>query len=116
MRPPPPARPVVAPVAAKPPGPPPPPGMDDKQCRDLYSRYLKARQLVGEKNDGVTYEKLVSSLGKQAAAIMTEHNARGVEFHVVVRGDKVVLKAKPIKPESGPGTRPGTRPGTKSEK
>ena len=108
-----PARPVVA---AKPPGPPPPPGMDDRQCRDLYSRYLKARQLVGEKNDGVTYEKLVSSLGKQAQAIMTEHNARGVEFHVVVRGDKVVLKAKPIKPEGATEPRPGTRPGTKSEK
>ena len=79
------------------PAPPLPPGMDDRQCRDLYSRYLKARQLVGEKNDDVTYEKLVSSLGKQAAAIMTEHGARGVEFHVVVRGDKVVLKARPIK-------------------
>jgi len=76
---------------------PPPPGMDDKQCRELYSRYLKARTLVGEKNDDVTYEKLVSSLSKQATAIMTQHGARGVEFHVVVRGDKVVLKAKPIK-------------------
>ena len=71
--------------------------MDDKQCRELYSRYLKARTLVGEKNDDVTYEKLVSSLSKQATAIMTQHGARGVEFHVVVRGDKVVLKAKPIK-------------------
>lgn len=71
--------------------------MDDRQCRELYTRYLKARQLVGEKNDDVTYEKLVSSLGKQAAAIMSQHGARGVEFNVVVRGDKVVLKAKPLK-------------------
>lgn len=115
-RPPAPARPVVSPVAAKPPGPPPPPGMDDKQCRDLYSRYLKARQLVGEKNDDVTYEKLVSSLGKQAAAIMNQHNARGVEFNVVVRGDKVVLKAKPIKPDDAAEPGPGERPGSKSEK
>jgi hypothetical protein len=73
------------------------PGMDDRQCRDLYARYLKARQLVGASNDDVTYEKLVSSLSKQASAIMSEHGARGVEFHVVVRGDKVVLKAKPLK-------------------
>jgi hypothetical protein len=73
------------------------PGMDDRQCRDLYARYLKARQLVGASNEDVTYEKLVSSLSKQATAIMSEHGARGVEFHVVVRGDKVVLKAKPLK-------------------
>jgi hypothetical protein len=73
------------------------PGMDDRQCRDLYARYLKARQLVGASNDDVTYEKLVSSLSKQASAIMSQHGARGVEFHVVVRGDKVVLKAKPLK-------------------
>jgi hypothetical protein len=72
--------------------------MNEKQCRELYTRYLKARQLVGESNDDVTYEKLVSSLGKQAAAIMNEHRAQGVEFHVVVRGNKVVLKAKPLRP------------------
>jgi hypothetical protein len=75
----------------------PPPGMDEKQSRELFTRYVKARQLVGEKNDDVTYDKLMSSLRKQAPAIMKEHGARGVEFHVVVRGDKVVLKAKPVK-------------------
>ena len=75
-----------------------PPGMDDRECRQLYARYLKARQLVGESNDDVTYERLVSSLSKQASAIMNQHSARGVQFHVVVRGDKVVLKAKPLKP------------------
>ncbi len=81
-----------------PPSPDLPPGMDDRQCRELYARYLKARQLVGESNDDVTYERLVTSLSKQATAIMTQHSARGVQFHVVVRGDKVVLKAKPLKP------------------
>jgi hypothetical protein len=72
--------------------------MDDRECRELYARYLKARQLVGESNDDVTYERLVTSLSKQASAIMNQHSARGVQFHVVVRGDKVVLKAKPLKP------------------
>ncbi|HYU16896.1 MAG TPA: MXAN_5187 C-terminal domain-containing protein [Candidatus Acidoferrum sp.] len=100
------ARPVVSPVKTPPPRPKapprpavaPPPGMNDKQCRELYSRYVKARQLVGETTEDVTYEKLVSSLTKQADAIMSEHGAHGVEFNVVVRGDKVVLKAKPLKP------------------
>jgi hypothetical protein len=39
----------------------------------------------------------MTTLNKQAPAIMKEHGARGVDFQVVVRGDKVVLKAKPVK-------------------
>jgi hypothetical protein len=70
--------------------------MNEQQCRDLYARYVKAREMVGQASD-MSYEKLVSSLGKQAPAIMKEHGAKGVEFNVVVRGDKVVLKAKPQK-------------------
>ncbi|HKE20638.1 MAG TPA: MXAN_5187 C-terminal domain-containing protein [Kofleriaceae bacterium] len=91
---------ATAPRIATPPLPAPdlPPGMDEKQCRELYARYLKARQLVGESNDDVTYDRLVSSLRKQASTIMNEHGARGVQFHVVVRGEKVVLKARPLKP------------------
>jgi hypothetical protein len=98
--PPPPPRAAAGRRAEPPPHPAPdlPPGMDDRECRELYARYLKARQLVGESNDEVTYERLVSSLSKQASAIMNQHSARGVQFHVVVRGDKVVLKAKPLKP------------------
>jgi hypothetical protein len=52
---------------------------------------------VGERTDNLSYDKLVSTLSKQAPAIMKQHNARGVEFNVVVKGDKVVLKAKPKK-------------------
>ena len=73
-----------------------PPGMSEKQCRELHARYAKARQLVGDKSD-VSYDKLLATLNKQAPAIMKEHGARGVDFQVVVRGDKVVLKAKPVK-------------------
>ena len=104
-RPPPPPPRIVSPrkppaeIVPDPPAVKPPPGMNDKQCRELYARYVKARQMVGDKADDVTYEKLVNSLSKQASAIMAEHKARGVEFQVVVRGDRVVLKAKPLKPD-----------------
>lgn len=77
----------------------PPPGMDEEQCRELYRRYVVARELVGASRGDVSYEALVSSLGAQAAAIMTEHRARGVEFRVVVRDDKVVLRARPLEPD-----------------
>ena len=70
--------------------------MTEKQCRELHARYTKARRLVGDPSE-VSYEKLLTTLGKQAPAIMKEHGAKGVDFQVVVRGDKVVLKAKPVK-------------------
>lgn len=107
------ARPVAAPSSPpSTPFPPPPharptpdvtlpPGMDDRRCRELFARYVKARQLVGEQTDDITYEKLVASLSKQASSIMAEHGARAVDFQVVVRGDRVVLKAKPLKGGTG---------------
>ncbi|MCA9673709.1 MAG: hypothetical protein KC464_01615, partial [Myxococcales bacterium] len=73
----------------------PPPGMSDEASRSLYNRYLKARELVGESNDGVTYDKLLRTLRSQSSKIITDHKARGVEFAVVIKDNKVVLKAKP---------------------
>lgn len=105
--PPPPAakpRPSPAPKPAPRPAPPPPKpaprpptGMSEAQTRALYDRYVQARKLVGERTDNLSYDKLVSTLSKQAPAIMKQHNAKGVEFNVVVKGDKVILKAKPQK-------------------
>lgn len=99
-RPSPPPRPAAARKPSPPPpraaaGKPPPPGMTERQSRDLYKRYVQARQLVGERTDNLSYDKLMSTLNKQAPKIMQQHRAKGVEFNVVVKGDKVVLKAKP---------------------
>jgi hypothetical protein len=99
----------AAPAAARPGTPPvgrttpptgasalgPPPGMSDAETRALYTRYLKARELCGEKNEGVTYDKLLRTLRSQSTKIMTDHKAKGVEFGVVIKDNKVVLKAKP---------------------
>jgi hypothetical protein len=93
----------AAPAAARPGTPPaaapsslgPPPGMNDAETRALYTRYLKARELCGEKNDGVTYDKLLRTLRSQSTKIMADHKAKGVEFGVVIKDNKVVLKAKP---------------------
>ncbi len=75
----------------------PPPGMTEKQTRDLYTRYKQARELVGESTKGLTYDKLVSTLNKQAPRIMEKHGASGVQFSVVLKGDRAILKARPKK-------------------
>jgi hypothetical protein len=69
-------------------------GMTERESRELFESYRKARQTVGDDRP-VTYNQLMSKLGKQAPQIMRQHNARAVGFSVVVKGDKVVVKAKP---------------------
>ena len=77
------------------PGLAPPPGMSDDDARSLYSKFIKAREVVGESNDGMTYDKLIRTLRQQGAKIMEQYKASGVEFGVVIKDNKVVLKAKP---------------------
>lgn len=74
----------------------PPPGMSEREGRALFEKYAKARRLVGDKRP-VSYEQLMRKLGKQAPKIMRDYNATGVGFNVVIKGEKVILKAKPKK-------------------
>ena len=95
---PPPVRPPIArpaPRAAAPSGAAPIPGMSEADTRSLYARYIKAREVVGEKSDPMSYDKLLRTLSSQAPKIIEQHKASGVEFNVVIKDNKVVLKAKP---------------------
>lgn len=75
----------------------PPPGMTEDESRKLYRRYVQARKLVGERTDNLSYDRLMRTLNRQAPQIMQQHQATGVQFGIVIKGDKVVLKAKPKK-------------------
>lgn len=100
----PPRPPVPRPPAPAPPPPPPPPrpaaaasvaGMTEAETRALYAKYVKAREVVGDRSEGFSYDKLVRTLQNQAPKILEQHKASRVEFNVVIRDNKVVLKAKP---------------------
>lgn len=84
-----PARPAAAPAR------PLPAGVSQAEVTALYSEYVKARSSVGEQSDARTYDRLVRTIEQQAPKIMEEHHAKGVEFHVVVKDNQVVLRAKP---------------------
>ena len=71
------------------------PGMSESDTRVLYAKYVKARTLVGDATEPMTYERMVKTLSSQAPKILRDHHSTGVEFNVVVRDNKVVLKAKP---------------------
>lgn len=86
-----PARP--APQPAAPSAVPPPPGMTEAETRVLYEQYRQARQLVG--GEDISYDRLKRKLNEQAPRLMEQYNAKGLQYDVVVKDDKVVLKATP---------------------
>ncbi len=73
----------------------PPPGMTEADTRALYAKFMKARALVGEKNEDMTYDRLLKTLRVQGSKIIDQYKAKGVEFGVVIKDNRVVLKAKP---------------------
>lgn len=100
----PPPRPTVAPPPRPTAVPPPRPtgpttststGMSEAATRALYAKYMKAREVVGDKADTMSYEKLVRTVESQGPKILAQHKASSVEWNVVIRDNKVVLKAKP---------------------
>ena len=73
-----------------------PPGMDEAKVRDLHRRYVEARRAHGDTSD-IRYEQILATVQKQGPKILEQHGARSVEFGVVVKDGKVILKATPKK-------------------
>jgi hypothetical protein len=71
------------------------PQISDEMIRKLYDTYIVARQRTGESTTGLTYESLASRLRTQVPELMTRHKARNIEFKVVIKGGRAVLKAIP---------------------
>src|SRR5713101_901519 len=67
---------------------------DQMRCK-LYDTYLVARQRTGESTSGLTYDAIASRIRAQVPELMARHKARNIEFKVVIKGGKAVLKAIP---------------------
>jgi hypothetical protein len=95
--------PVAAkPPAAKPPAPLPPPpaaagqgGLSDQKIKAIYEAYVMAKKRCGEDTRALTLDSVASTLKKQVPELMKQHNARSVEFKVVIKDGKAVLRALP---------------------
>ena len=102
-----PARPAAPPPrpGMRPPLPvdraPPPPrsslpaGVSDADVNALYTKYVQAKQTLGEQAGPNAYDKLLKTIHSQAPKIMEQYKAKGVDFSVVVKDNQVVIRAKP---------------------
>ncbi len=75
--------------------PPPAAEISDDKLRRLYDTYLVARQRCGEPTDGISYESVASRIRAQVPQLMEKHKARNIEFKVVIKAGKAILKAIP---------------------
>ncbi|NOK21256.1 MXAN_5187 C-terminal domain-containing protein [Corallococcus carmarthensis] len=95
--PPQPARPAAAPAAAAPrpaaagPGG----GMSDDKLRAVYDAYVTAKRRCQEDTSKLSYESVAATLRKQVPELLKQHNAKAVEFKVVIKDGKASLKAVP---------------------
>jgi hypothetical protein len=89
-----------APGTAAPPRPAPAPigtqdGLSDSKIKAIYEAYVMAKKRCGEDTRSLTLDSVSSSLKKQVPELMKQHNARSVEFKVVIKDGKAVLRALP---------------------
>ncbi|WP_375769927.1 hypothetical protein NR798_03290 [Archangium gephyra] len=97
--------PAVPPVAARPPAAKPagarPPvaasgaGLSDDKLKSVYDAYVAAKRQNKEDTSKMNYDSIAATLRKQVPELMKQHNAKSVEFKVVIKDGKAVLKAVP---------------------
>jgi hypothetical protein len=68
-------------------------GLREERLRVVYEDYLRARRYCGEPVEGITYEKVRAMLLREAPRIAEKNRLDQIDFQVVVRDGKAVLKA-----------------------
>lgn len=71
------------------------PEISEDKLRRLYDTYLVARQRCGEPTEGISFDSVAKRIRSQVPQLMEKHGARNIEFKVVIKGGKAVLKAIP---------------------
>lgn len=67
-------------------------GLPDQRLRQIYSKYVDTRRASNESTAGLTYEKLAASLRAQAVKLKATHSKKNVDYDVIVKDGKTVLK------------------------
>ncbi len=89
--------PAPASLPAAPPPPPPSPagGMSEAQLRSIYDAYVSAKKRCNEDVSRLSYEALAKTIAKQVPELLAKYGAKSVEFKVVIKDGRAVLKAVP---------------------
>jgi hypothetical protein len=69
--------------------------LGDAQMRELYDAYVSAKRRCNEDVSRISYEVVSKSVSKQIPELMERYKAKAVDFKVVIKDGKAILKAVP---------------------
>lgn len=81
--------------AAPPPQSAPPPSFSEAKLRAVYEAYLTAKRRCNEDVSRLSFDAVAGALKKQLPGLLRQHNAKAVEFKVVIKDGKASLRAVP---------------------
>jgi hypothetical protein len=84
---------VRAPPAPRPPSP--ASMLSDENVRAIFNAYVSAKKRCNEDVSRLSFDAVAANLRKQVPQLMQQHKASSVEFKVVIKDGKAVLKAVP---------------------
>lgn len=93
-----PLRPATQPPGARPSTPPQgaaAANLSDAKVKAIYDAYITAKRRCQEDTSKLTLDQVASSLRKQVPELLKKHNATDVDFKVVIKDGKAVLRAVP---------------------
>lgn len=69
----------------------------DKKMENLFTEYLRTRQVTGEGAPKLNFESFCQLVSKQKTAIVQKYHCKDVDFYVKVEEGQAKLKARPVK-------------------
>jgi hypothetical protein len=90
-----PAKPAAPAAAAAPASNVPGEALSDQKLKAVFNAYLTAKKQCREDVSKLSYEQVAANLRKQVPELMKKTGASGVEFKVVIKDGKAILRAVP---------------------
>ena len=69
--------------------------LSDQKVKAIYDAYVMAKRRCNEDTSKLSLDSLATTLRKQMPDLLKQHNAKSVEFKVVIKDGKAVLRALP---------------------
>ena len=69
--------------------------LSDQKIKAIYDAYVTAKKRCNEDVSKLSIDSLASTLRKQVPDLMKQHGAKSVEFKVVIKDGKAILRALP---------------------
>jgi hypothetical protein len=70
-------------------------GLSEGKIKAIYDAYVLAKRRCGEDTSSLTLNSVASTLKAQVPTLLKQHNAKSVEFKVVIKDGRAVLRAQP---------------------